>query len=42
MDSYESFINEYITFMKKYKASNGTDMSLISDYAKYMSKYAEF
>ena len=41
MDSYEKFIDEYVVFMKKYKASNGTDLSLISDYSKYMTKYAE-
>lgn len=41
MDSYESFMDEYIAFMKKYSDSNGTDMSLISDYSKYVSKYAE-
>jgi len=41
MDSYEAAMNEYIAFMKKYKKSNGTDMSLLSDYSKYMTKYAE-
>ena len=41
MDSYESFIDEYVTFMKKYIASNGTDMSLLSDYSKYINKYSE-
>ena len=38
MDSYEAFIDEYVAFMKKYENSNGTDMSLISDYTKYMTK----
>ncbi len=42
MDSYESFIDEYIAFMKKYEASDGTDLSLLADYANYMSKYAAF
>ena len=41
MDSYENFMNEYIAFMKKYKASNGTDMKLLTDYSRYISKYAE-
>lgn len=41
MDSYEDFMDEYVTFMKKYQASNGTDMSLLSDYTKYMSEYAD-
>ena len=38
MDSYEAFVDEYIAFMKKYSDSNGTDMSLIADYTKYMTK----
>ena len=42
MDSYEEFIDEYVEFMKKYMASDGTDLSIISDYANYMKKYAEF
>lgn len=41
MDSYEKFMNEYVSFMKKYN-NNPTDMSLISDYTKYLSKYSEF
>lgn len=40
MDSYEQFMDEYVAFMKKYKA-NPTDMSLLADYATYMSKYAD-
>ena len=41
MDSYESFMNDYVAFMKKYQA-NPTDLSLLSDYADYMSKYTKF
>lgn len=41
MDSYEEFMDEYVAFMKKYKA-NPTDLSLLTDYANYMSKYADF
>lgn len=41
MDSYEAFIDEYCSFMKKYANSNGTDMTLIADYAKYASKLAD-
>lgn len=41
MDSYENFMNEYVAFMKKYKA-NPSDLSLLADYADYMSKYADF
>ena len=41
MDSYESFMNEYVDFMKKYN-KNPNDVSLIGDYADYVKKYAEF
>lgn len=41
MDSYEKFMDEYVAFMKKYKA-NPSDLSLLTDYANYMSKYADF
>lgn len=41
MDHYEAFMDEYIAFMKKYANSNGTDLSLLSEYSKYMSQYAE-
>ena len=40
MENYESFMNDYVDFMKKYKA-NPTDLSLITDYATYISKYNE-
>lgn len=40
MDSYESTMNEYVEFMKKYKA-NSSDAELISEYADYMQKYAD-
>lgn len=41
MDSYEAFMDEYVAFMKKYK-ENPNDLSPLTDYANYMSKYAEF
>ena len=41
MDSYENFMDEYVAFMKKYKA-NPSDLSLLTDYADYMSRYADF
>ena len=41
MDSYEAFFDEYVTFMKKYAKSNGTDMNLLNDYTTYMSQYAD-
>ena len=40
MDSYEAFMNEYVAFMKKYNA-NPNDPTLMVDYARYMSKYAD-
>lgn len=42
MDSYEAFIDEYVAFMEKYAASDGSDLSLLSDYADYVQKYTEF
>lgn len=42
MDSYEEFMDEYCAFMKKYSESDGTDLSLLADYAKYMEEYADF
>ena len=41
MDSYESFMNEYVDFMKKYMNNPG-DISLLADYADYMSEYSSF
>lgn len=40
MDSYEKFFDEYVAIMKKY-ANNPSDMSILSDYTKYMGKYAK-
>ena len=42
MDSYESFMNDYVEFMKKYAASDGTDLSILADYTDYMNKYTDF
>ncbi len=41
MDSYEKFVDEYVAFMKKYMDNPG-DLSLLSDYADYMTQYADF
>lgn len=41
MDSYEAFFDEYVDFMEKYLASDGTDLTLITKYADYMSKYTQ-
>ncbi len=40
MDSYEKFMDEYVAFMKKYK-ENPSDINLLSDYSKYMSRYSD-
>ncbi len=40
MDSYEAFFDEYCEFMKKYK-ENSTDLSLLADYANYMTQYVD-
>jgi len=41
MDNYEAFFDEYVSFMKKYQQSGGTDLSLLADYANYLTTYAE-
>lgn len=42
MDSYESFFDEYIAFMKKYASADSNDLlSLSDDYANYLTQYAE-
>lgn len=42
MDSYEAFIDEYVEFMQKYIASNGTDLTLLADYAEYLEKLSRW
>ena len=41
LDAYEEFVDEYCAFMVKYKESNGTDISLLADYAKFLAKTSE-
>ena len=41
MDSYETVMDEYIIFMKKYSDSKGRDPQLISAYGEYMKKYID-
>lgn len=41
MDSYEKFIDEYISFVKKYKDSN-QPVSMLADYTKIMTQYADW
>lgn len=40
MDSYEAFMDKYVAFMKKY-SDHPSDVGLLADYTKYMSKYAD-
>lgn len=40
IDSYESFMNEYVEFMKKYESSNDV-ASLAAQYTDFVSKYAD-
>lgn len=41
IDAYETYVDEYCAFMKKYIESNGNDLSLYADYAKFVSKLAD-
>src|SRR5699024_7267071 len=41
MDSYEAFFDEYCAFMQKYAESDGSDLTLLADYASFMSQYSE-
>ena len=41
LKEYEAWVDDYITFMNKYKA-NPTDLSLLSDYAKLSAKAIEW
>lgn len=42
MDSYESFMNDYVDFMKKYEnASDDEYLSILQEYTEMMTKYAD-
>ena len=41
MDSYETFMTDYVDFMKKFE-EDSNNLSILADYADYMKKYAEF
>ncbi len=41
MADYESFMNKYVDFMKKYKNSSDTT-SMLSEYSSLMQDYAKF
>lgn len=40
LDDYESFINEYCDFMKRYKKS-GYSVNMLSDYSRFLNRYSE-
>lgn len=40
LDSYESFVDEYVEFMERYKNS-GNSAELVKDYYDFMQKYAD-
>ena len=40
IDSYESFMNDYVEFMKKYDSADDTS-SLMTQYTDFMSKYSD-
>ena len=42
LDSYEEFMDEYVDFMKKYTADPANMVSMMTEYAEIMGKYAEF
>ncbi len=42
IDAYEAFIDEYCEFMVRYSKADGTDLGLLADYAKFMSKLGEY
>ena len=41
LKDYEAWVDTYVEFMEKYK-DNPTDMSLISDYARFVQQTAEW
>lgn len=42
MDSYESFMNDYVDFMKKYEnAGDDEYLSMLQEYTEMMTKYAD-
>lgn len=41
VDSYESFFDEYVDFMKRYSTSDDA-LSMLNEYLDYMQKYTEY
>ena len=42
IDAYETFVDEYCEFMKKYSESDGTDLSILTDYFTFVSKLENY
>ena len=42
LDSYETFVDEYVDFMKKYSADPSNALSMLGEYSEMMTKYADF
>lgn len=42
LTSYESFIDEYVSFKKKYTSNPGDALALLSEYTDILSKYENF
>jgi len=41
MDAYETFMDEYVAFMIRYRDSEGGDLSLMGEYLEFVSEYAK-
>ncbi|MBQ8945950.1 MAG: hypothetical protein IJ058_03965 [Lachnospiraceae bacterium] len=42
LDEYESFMNDYCDFMKKYAENPANAISMLSDYTEMLNRYTEF
>ncbi len=40
MDSYETFFNEYVAFIKKFE-NDSSNLAMLGDYAAFMTRYAD-
>lgn len=41
MDSYETFFDEYVAFMRKYTENTANALTMLDDYTKFMTQYAD-
>lgn len=42
LDGYESFMNDYVDFMKKYTSGSADTMSMMNDYLTMVQKYTDY